>query len=125
MFNYWRGVGGTQKKGIMSLDVYLESGEPNEESLFWGNITHNLTAMADAAGIYQCLWRPIENGMVRAKDLLQPLTDGLAAMRIDPEKFKAFNAKNGWGTYDQFVPWIEEYLKACKENPDALIEIRK
>jgi len=75
--------------------------------------------MADRAGLYNALWQPNENGMMTAKDLTKPIEDGLIKMKSNPSYFKQFNASNGWGTYDQFIPWIEEYLAACKENPTA------
>ena len=40
----------------MSLDVMLNGAVGDE--LYSANITHNLTGMADAAGIYMHLWRP-------------------------------------------------------------------
>jgi hypothetical protein len=123
----------------MSLDVWLkkegktkiicphcnsEYGEHNND-LFEANITHNLGRMAKEAGIYEHLWNPDEVGIKTAAELIQPLTNGLELMKSDPERFKKFNAKNGWGTYDQFIPWIEEYLEACKEYPEALIGISR
>jgi hypothetical protein len=32
-------------------------------------IPHNLTPMADAAGVYEALWRPDERGWTTAKDI--------------------------------------------------------
>jgi hypothetical protein len=119
----------------MSLDVWLKKEgktkticphcnseyEKENEELFQANITHNLGGMADEAGIYEHLWSHDEIGIKTAAELIQPLTNGLELMKSDPERFKKFNAKNGWGTYDQFIPWIEKYLEACKEYPEALI----
>jgi len=107
----------------MSLDVYLTRLEPTE--VFEANITHNLSAMANEANIYNHLWHPERIGIKKAGDLIQPLTTGLALMRSDPKRFKAFNAKNGWGSYKHFVPWIQEYLKACIDFPDADIEVNR
>jgi hypothetical protein len=119
----------------MSLDVYLKSdlrkeivtchccGHSREEevsdTLFDSNITHNLGRMAEAAGIYKHCWRPEEIGILKASQLIQPLEDGLQKLKSDPDAFKVYNASNGWGLYEHFVPWVEEYLKACKEYPDA------
>ena len=103
----------------MSLDVYLE-GEDGMAA--WeANVTHNLNKMADAAGIYEILWRPEEVAIVRALDLIEKLEAGIAAMKADPAKFKAFNPKNGWGDYDGFVRWCEEYLAACRNFPWAKV----
>jgi len=90
--------------------------------VFSANITHNLVSMAIEAGIYALLWHPETLGITKASQLIQPLGYGLALMKDDPDRFIPFSAKNGWGTYQQFIPWIEAYLNACKEYPDSLIE---
>lgn len=89
------------------------------QEVYSSNITHNLGAMAEEAGIYSHLWRPEEIGITKAAQLIEPLTEGLALMRADPERFEKHNPKNGWGSYKAFVPWVEKYLEACKSNPDA------
>jgi hypothetical protein len=93
--------------------------------VYTSNITHNLGKMADEAGIYQHLWRPEEIGITKASELIYPLTEGLAKLKADPEHFKQFNAANGWGLYEHFVPFVEEYLKACIENPESEIEVSR
>ena len=107
----------------MSLDVTLTALRPKE--VFSCNITHNLTKMADAAGIYQHLWRPEELSITRAQELIQPLTEGLARLEADPEHYRKFNAANGWGTYENFVDFVEDYLKGCIENPNATISVSR
>jgi len=32
---------------------------------------------------------------------------------------------NGWGLYEDFVPWIERYLAACEEYPEAIIRVSR
>ncbi len=115
----------------MGLDVSLNEPEHQEcdhcggtgkisgKNLFWANITHNLNEMANEAGIYEACWRPGEIGISKAKNLIPLLRDGLEKMRADPERFKRFNAPNGWGTYETFVEWVAGYLRACEEFPDA------
>jgi hypothetical protein len=93
---------------------------PTEDDCCYdANITHNLNRMAAAAGIYEHLWTPDEIGVTRANQLIEPLRAGLALMRSDPARFKTFDASNGWGTYEQFIPWIQSYLDACERYPDA------
>jgi hypothetical protein len=101
----------------MSLDVALNIHRP--VAVFEYNITHNLADMAEEAGIYKALWRPEEIGIDRAFQLIKILSEGLDTLRADPEKFKAFNAKNGWGAYEHLVEFVEKYLQACRDNPDA------
>jgi len=115
----------------MSLDVtlYTEIDMGGEEKeyieFFSANITHNLNTMADWAGIYFTCWRPDEKGYFYAKDLIQDLELGLKDLKGNPEFFKKYDAENGWGTYEDFVPWVEEYLNACKRYPKALIAVSR
>ena len=107
----------------MSLNVYLTANRPT--TVFTSNITHNLGKMAEEAGIYYHLWRPDEIGVTKAEQLILPLEEGIRLMKADPDRFRKHDAPNGWGLYEHFVPWIEEYLAACKENPDAKIEVSR
>lgn len=118
----------------MSLDVSLciiktcpHCGQPTGETeiVYDANITHNLGAMANEAGIYQHLWRPEELGITKASELIEPLTKGILDMKARPDHYKQFNAANGWGLYEHFVPWLEKYLDACKEYPDAVVEVSR
>ena len=101
----------------MSLDVTLTVMKPTE--VFGWNITHNLADMAYEAGIYEALWRPEETGIEYAHQLIRPLTKGRLALIADPEHFRRFNSENGWGTYEGLLEFVEKYLEACIENPDA------
>lgn len=103
----------------MSLDVTLTAVRPTE--VYSANITHNLGPMAQEAGIYGACWHPEDRGLGTAADLIPILRAGLALLESDPGRFRAFDAKNGWGTYDQFVPWVRAYLAACEANPDAVV----
>ena len=125
----------------MSLDVYLQGDETdvkckcvecgNEHTrherptFFSANITHNLGKMAEEAGIYKHLWRPEEIKITKASQLIGPLRAGLKKMKANPTRFKKYDASNGWGTYKDFVPWIEEYLAACEKTPDATIKVSR
>lgn len=95
------------------------------EEVFSANITHNLGKMADEAGLYNIVWRPEEWQIKKAKELIEPLRRGLKTLKEMPDYFRRFDASNGWGTYDQFVPWVERYLQACEEYPDARIEVSR
>jgi len=85
------------------------------------NITHNLNRMADAAGLYDCLWRPDENGIDTAKQLIEPLRQGLHLLKLNPEEYKKYNPENGWGSYEGLVTFVEKYLDACYKYPDAKV----
>ena len=86
---------------------------------YTANITHNLAKMAREAGIYDVVWEPEKNGITTASELIKPLEVGIALMKSNPQRFKEFDSPNGWGLYENFVPWLEGYLEACREYPDA------
>jgi len=125
----------------MSLDVYLQGPEREIEcrcsccdhlhtrkvraEYYDANITHNLGEMADRAGIYRALWRPDENGFERAEQLIEPLEKGLALLQSDPDRFRAFNPENGWGSYEGLVRFTQNYLAACREYPTATIHVSR
>jgi hypothetical protein len=107
----------------MSLDVSLTKVRSTE--VFWANITHNLNDMAEAAGIYKHLWLPEEIGITHAGQLIEPLEAGLKKMKADPDKYREYDSPNGWGKYDDFVPWVERYIEACKQDPDAEVSVSR
>lgn len=106
----------------MSLDVSLFE---NEVCVYDSNITHNLNRMANEAGIYKALWCPADIEAVKAKNLIPILRSGLEELKANPNKYKAFNASNGWGKYENLVSFTEDYLQACKQYPESVIEIWK
>jgi hypothetical protein len=105
----------------MSLDFYLEEMRPTQ--VFSGNVTHNLAGMAKEAGLYEVLWRPDENAFKLAGDAITTLERGLALLKAEPERFKAMDPENGWGTYDGLVDFVTRVLEACIENPNAQIRV--
>lgn len=96
-----------------------------EESdrVYHANITHNLIDMAEAADLYKPLWRPDEIGLAKAHQLVEPLTQGLAKLRAEPDTFRVFNPANGWGNCEIFVSFVERYLEACRAYPDADVSV--
>jgi hypothetical protein len=114
----------------MSLDIYFRERVvcPNcshildgGAELYWKNITHNLGKMAAEAGFYTPLWRPEETDVVTAGQLGFHIEKGINELESNPEKYKPLSAPNGWGTYEQFIPWLKELLEACRQYPDATV----
>lgn len=81
--------------------------------------------MAEACGIYNVLWHGDEHGITKASQLIAPLEMAIAKLRSDPSKFKKFDDPFRWGTYDDFVPWLEKVLEYCKHYPDATVEFSR
>jgi hypothetical protein len=120
----------------MSLDVYLTRKKwisydgsktliEEDETVYDANITHNLGKMAGESGIYEALWRPEEIGKTKASEIVELLEKGLADLKARSGHFEKFNSLNGWGMYEHFVLFVQKYLEACKEYPDAIIEVSR
>jgi hypothetical protein len=92
---------------------------------FEANITHNLNAMASAAGIYRAIWRPEECGVKTGRDLAAAIKEPIEEMKKNPDKYRAYDAKNGWGTYEHFIPWLDTLLAACNDYPDHIIGVSR
>jgi hypothetical protein len=113
----------------MSLDVDLMVTQP--VSVYSGNITHNLTAMASAVvlsngmTLYDILWRPDEHELKYAKDISDLLDEGWTILLSDPKRFKAFNPENGWGSYEGLCDFVYNYRNACWDNPDAELRVSR
>ncbi len=105
-------------------EPYSFEEEINNE-VYTDNITHNLAKMATAAGLYDACWRPEEAGITKAAQLIPLLQAGLAKLKAEPAKYQQYDAPNGWGTYKQFVPWVERYLAACRDNPEADVSVSR
>jgi len=95
----------------------------NTNEVYSDNITHNLGLMAEKANLYKYLWHPEEVGATIAKDIIEPLRMGLNLLKSKPEYFKKFNPKNGWGDHSILVNFVEKYLDACENNPNAEIQV--
>lgn len=87
--------------------------------VFWANTTHNLSQMANAAGLYDPIWQ----GSGLAKDLIPALESGIKWLKKNKEEAESYNAPNGWGTYEHFLPWVERYLEACKKYPESRVSV--
>lgn len=113
----------------MSLWVYLEDPKAKYGSyVYERNITHNLEKMADEAGIYFAIWEPekyknIFKKKIKAKRIIKILETGLNELKSKPEYFAQFNPANGWGDYNHFVEFVEEYLNNCKKFPDSIVSV--
>jgi hypothetical protein len=89
--------------------------------VYSGNITHNLSGMADEAGLYTPMWRPDECGITIAAQLIPLLETGLAKLEADPARFRLLNPANGWGNYEGLVDFTRDYLAACRKYPQATV----
>ena len=95
----------------MSLDLYIDDDHV-------GNITHNLSPMFAEAGVYEILWR---GEGLRAGDQIEALEDARIAMISEPERFRALNPPNGWGSYEVASGFIAIVCIHCRLNPNGIL----
>jgi len=79
--NFARGMGALfpgQEPVVLTAEYGVDT------QVFHRNITHNLGKMANAAGIYEALWRPEEIGITQAKQLIDPIMIGLESSVLIP-----------------------------------------
>lgn len=101
----------------MSLDIYLSVVQ--REDIYSTNITHNLTPMAKAAGLYAPLWRPEECGIISAEQLADAIRPGYIELKNNREKYEKFEGTDGWGSYPHFLKFVSALLLKCEEHPEA------
>ena len=71
------------------------------------------------------IWRPEEVGIVYAKDNIINLRQSLGYMYLNYDKLRGLNPENGWGDVENLIDFTTDYLKACEENPEAIIEVSR
>ena len=107
----------------VSATVNFDAGDKTE--VYSDNITHNLTKMADEAGIYEPLWRPDEVGITKAEQLVEPLSAVLERLHAEPNRYRKFDPPNGWGKYENLVVFVDRYLAACRKFPAADVSVSR
>lgn len=100
-----------------SLRDKVESLLNQEMEVFSMNITHNLNAMAEKAGFYKELW--YLSGVRTCEDLLPYIEAGLAELKWKPNEYSQYSNKGGWGTYEQFIDWLQKLIDNLKIEPKA------
>jgi len=119
--------------GAVSLDFYLDEGACPTPcahceyrvagvEVWCANITHNCSGMWSAAGCYEALY---ESEGKRAFEIVEVVRSALRWMAAHPSECRAREAKNGWGTFEQALPWLRRLLRALEEYPDAVIRVSR
>lgn len=102
----------------MSLDLIFDTGGDN---LISHNITHNLTGMARAIGLYYPLRHSTTVGKygeatshypMTGIDLLEPAVLGLHRLRAEPTWYREFEPDNGWG----YSRELYRLFESCSPN---------
>jgi hypothetical protein len=125
-----------------NLDVFLEGDvyttncrcsdcgnnhrKTERKEYYWATVSNCHRELARAAEVYTAVWEPNTAGSTVAKQLIVPLTIGLAELEVHPEKFESIARRSvcaPYGGYQSFVHFIQGYLQACIEYPDATVRV--
>ena len=82
-----------------------------------GNMTSNCNWMlVEACGVSMGWF-----DKVSCEKALPILEHAWTVMKRDPRKFKRLQAANGWGTYDQFMPFLTRFYVMVRLHKSGII----
>ncbi len=82
------------------------------------NYTYNVRDMLEAVGI---VFNDLRGKPMSEVSLV--FNKGIAKLKKDPEKYKAMNPENGWGSYETLVPFMEEMNHVFSKHPKATFRV--
>lgn len=108
----------------MSYDIHLEAdlGGPAPIPIWaydW-NYTTNCAPMWRAAGANLA-----EFDGKPAGECAEILRDAIAELVANPEKYRAMDPENGWGSYDSLLPALRKLLEGFDEAPRAIVRVSR
>lgn len=111
----------------MSYDIHLEADLGGEEPVRVGDLEWNYTsniggivaAAAEATGLRDL--RDLE-GLAAVEALV--LVERLALeLRRDPERYRALDPENGWGSLETFLPALDRLVDELRPVPRAIVKV--
>lgn len=86
------------------------------------SVMHNLAPLARELRAYDTLWHPVVTSAWQMRPLLQATAQALAERR--QELAPRWN-DHDCGTYVELEAFVQAYLCACLEHPNATIEVSR
>lgn len=91
---------------VEGVDEYVSVGDCE------ANITWNVRKIIElSTGLP---WLNEENNGL-CKDVIPHIEKGLHELKTNPEKYKPYEAPNGWGTVNETIHFYEEIIKAWRD----------
>lgn len=86
------------------------------------NYTYNVSSMYYDEDVFG------ESGIAKldgmsGKEAISVITKALNGLHSDPNKFRAMNPENGWGSYKGALKVVCELLDWCIDEPNATIRV--
>lgn len=110
----------------MSYDIDLVESMCHEchcgDVVYHSNMTSNVSGMWDDAGIELRLYcYDREHAGDEARVVAPLLTEAIHKMEADPERYRAMEPSNGWGSYEGTLSFLRKLRDACLMYPNARI----
>jgi len=86
-----------------------------------GNYTYNVAPMyygAFGEGGFRQL------NKMNCKDATPILKKAIKNMMVNKQEYTKMNPPNGWGNYEGALEYLKKILQACKNHPNAVIDIQ-
>ena len=105
----------------MSYDIDITVHHPDGYSSRFevGNITYNIRPMMVAAS--DVGFSDLHD--MRCFEAAPILAHAWREMRRNPARYRRFEASNGWGTYDQFMPYLTRFYAMARLHPNGIIRV--
>lgn len=107
----------------MSYDISLEinTGKEMRKVVGVGNYTYNCAGMfVEASETGESLSELHGMKCTEAEPIIAKAVEN---MQKDPQKYKAMEPDNGWGSYNGFLEYVETLLRECRQNPECTIGV--
>lgn len=108
----------------MSYDIWLVIDTGGTEPARVGELDWNYTSNCGP------MWRAAGADLAEfdgkpAGECFPILTDAIAELRANPEKYMAMNPPNGWGSYKSLIPALVELAKGLEPHPKAIVRVSR
>jgi len=105
----------------MSYWIYIE--DKNHGEQYCHNVTSNVSAMINASfDLGNFHWVDLLNG-TQCNQVNLRVKKALKNMIYNKSKIDLLEASNGWGTYDQLLPFFINLSRSINDNPRCKILI--
>ena len=104
----------------MSYDIWLVMGPEETEVADCGNMTSNVAPMWRAAGADLAQFE----GRL-AGDCIPLLMNAIKDMIERPASYKGLEPRNGWGSYDGCLRYLQKILRDCQAMPLATVLVAR
>lgn len=107
----------------MSWDAWIEMDAGGPEPMVkaperWSNYTCNVLEMFAEAGLSM---RALDG--MPCEMAAEQLSDAIARLEAEPERFRKLNPPNGWGRYETAVEFLRSFAALCRAHPLATARV--